>query len=112
MPTCHHQPVLILSFSLLLGGCAPFDPNAGLRQVQETVAERGGQQLIWQCHDAQRQEAAELTRQLLNQPLNADAAVRLALLNNPELQARFGELGIAEAPLHRVCCAIPSCMQP
>lgn len=97
MPTCHRQPVLILSFSLLLGGCAPFDPNAGLRQVQDTVAERGGQQVLWQRHDAQRQEAADLTRQLLNRPLNADAAVRLALLNNPELQARFAELGIAEA---------------
>lgn len=97
MPALHRQSVLLLSFSLVLGGCAQFDPDAGLRQVQETVAERGGQQVLWQRNDTQRQEAADLTRQLLNQPLNADAAVRLALLNNPELQTRFAELGVAEA---------------
>ena len=34
---------------------------------------------------------------LLRGPLNADRAVQVALLNNRELQARFEEIGIAQA---------------
>ncbi|HEY9067978.1 MAG TPA: TolC family protein, partial [Burkholderiaceae bacterium] len=47
--------------------------------------------------DATQARAAEL----LAQPLTADGAVELALLNNRGLQASFAELGIAESELVR-----------
>ncbi|MDH4175783.1 MAG: TolC family protein [Betaproteobacteria bacterium] len=49
------------------------------------------------------EEAANSVRarvkELLGQPLSAEGAVQIALLNNPGLQARYAELGIAEADL-------------
>ena len=42
-------------------------------------------------------EAVARTRALLRSPLSAEAAVRIALLNNKGLQASYNELGIAEA---------------
>ena len=39
--------------------------------------------------------------ELLKQPLTADAAVEVALLNNKELQASYADLGIVEADLVR-----------
>ncbi|MDE1948286.1 MAG: TolC family protein [Burkholderiales bacterium] len=47
--------------------------------------------------DAARERVAEI----LKQPLSADNAVEVALLNKRELQARYAELGIAEADLVR-----------
>lgn len=43
--------------------------------------------------------AAEDARSLLQQPLDADAAVRVALLNNRELRATLREMGIARGRL-------------
>jgi len=40
---------------------------------------------------------AEEVRALLKKPIDADAAVRVALLNNRELRARLHELGVARA---------------
>ncbi|MDH4326875.1 MAG: TolC family protein [Betaproteobacteria bacterium] len=49
------------------------------------------------------EEAANSVRarvkELLGQPLSAEGAVQIALLNNPGLQARYADLGIAEADL-------------
>lgn len=42
-------------------------------------------------------ESAKEARALLEKPLDADAAVRIALLNNRELRARLHELGVARA---------------
>lgn len=44
-------------------------------------------------------ESSEDARHLLAQPLNADAAVRIALLNNRELRATLREMGIARGRL-------------
>lgn len=45
------------------------------------------------------EEASEDARQLLAHPLDADAAVRVALLNNRELRATIREMGIARGRL-------------
>jgi cobalt-zinc-cadmium efflux system outer membrane protein len=88
-----------------LGGCAAVRPDASLPEVGALVAERGvGQPLLWRdtssSEGAAAAEAASATvAELLAQPLDADAAVRIALLNNPSLQQSFQELGIAQAEL-------------
>lgn len=87
----------VLGLIIGLTGCAQFDPAAGMRQVQSTVADRGGQHVAWQRDAGSRAEAAQLTASLLQKPIGVDDAARLALLNNPGLQAAFAELGVAEA---------------
>lgn len=87
----------LLGLIVLQAGCAQLDPAAGIRQVQSSVAARGGHSVVWQRDAASRSEAARLTASLLQKPIGVDDAARLALLNNPALQAAFAELGVAEA---------------
>jgi len=52
--------------------------------------------------DRDTEKDAEVDRavdELLSRPLTADGAVQIALLKNPELQARYEDLGIAQAEL-------------
>jgi outer membrane protein TolC len=83
---------------VVLAGCASVSPD-GLRgavqtQVQTRLPE--GSQLP--ARDSRSaQEARERVDQWLQQPLDADQAVRIALLNNPGLQARLAQLGVQDA---------------
>ena len=82
--------------ALLATGCASVDASRPTREVQTQVAQRSGQALDW---DAKAGTAHATTRTLLAQPLTGEAAVRLAMLNNREIQAQFERLGIAQADL-------------
>lgn len=89
--------ILALLSALSLGGCASFSPDGGLSQVQSTTRPHLTQEVVWARDDASRAETQARAAALLAQPLSADDAVQLALLNNPGLQAAFHDLGIAEA---------------
>jgi outer membrane protein TolC len=82
---------------LALAGCAMFSDDGGFGAVAKTTEARIGAQPRWQRTDAERDAAAKLVRETLANPLGAEDAVRIALVNNPGLQATYGELGIAEA---------------
>jgi outer membrane protein TolC len=82
---------------LALGGCATFSSDGGFGPVEQAANDRLGKTLTWARTDAERETTARRVAQWLEQPLSADAAVQIALLNNPGLQAAFAELGIAEA---------------
>ena len=84
---------------LVLGGCATLDPDAGFAPVQQATQQRLGSTLVWARSEADRDAIDGRVAELLREPLSADAAVQLALLNNAGLQARFHELGIAQADL-------------
>ena len=87
---------LILSaVALLATGCAT--PNASLERVQATVGERTGKRLHWNRGGVEDAQIEQEVQMLLRRPLHADRAVQVALLNNRELQARFEEIGIAQA---------------
>ncbi|TQV63199.1 MAG: TolC family protein [Halothiobacillaceae bacterium] len=93
---------LVVTSLLALSGCATLSEDAGIGDVQariDTRLEAGEKQpLQWlQTAEARQQAAAEVDRLLASGPLSADAAVRIALLNNPELQMRLAELGIADS---------------
>jgi outer membrane protein TolC len=83
--------------ALLLGGCAGFSPDGGLAPVRQVAREQLGSELQWVRTDADQAAVDRRVDELLAQPLTADAAVQLALLNNRGLQASLQELGIAEA---------------
>jgi len=80
----------------LLGGCATVAPDGGLAQVAGLARGRtaGVDATLARAPTASTREA---TARLLAQPLTADAAVRVALLNNPGLHASLAALGIADA---------------
>lgn len=82
-----------------LSGCATFSEYGGFGEVGKAVSERGAGEAKWLRSADEADSAAARVRELLSQPLSAQAAVQVALLNNRGLQARYAELGIAEADL-------------
>jgi outer membrane protein TolC len=86
--------------ALVLGGCARFSRDGGFDAVATATTERGlKQQPQWiRGEDDSKRARAEIDK-LLQMPLSVDAAVEIALLNNPGLQAAYADLGIAEADL-------------
>lgn len=85
----------LLGALVMLSGCVSED--AGYQDVRKVVASRTGHEVRWQHVDGD--ESARGVRELLAQPLTTESAVKLALLNNADLQAGFEELGIARADL-------------
>ena len=83
---------------LALAGCASISPDGLRGAVQSHTASRlpDGAQLPptdLQARDAAQQRVDEWLRQ----PLDMDQSVRIALLNNPGLQARLAQLGVQDA---------------
>lgn len=97
----HLQPIAGAAALLLLAGCASFSADGGFGKVADLTRERTGQATTWQRTSAEADSAQARVAELLKQPLSADTAVELALLNNRGLQAHFFELGIAESELVR-----------
>jgi outer membrane protein TolC len=85
--------------ALLLGGCASFSPDAGMDDVTKLAQERIGAPAAAMPVALDADAARVRSEALLRAPLTADAAVEVALLRNPALRVRLGELGLAEADL-------------
>jgi outer membrane protein TolC len=88
------SPVL---FALLLAGCASFAPDAGMDAVNGIVAPVLRQDAVKVSSEDAVADTNARVQQLLKSPLNAGAAVRIALVSNKGLQAAYNELGMAEA---------------
>ena len=84
---------------IVLAGCASVPKDAGFADVQQGVAERLGEHVEWRRGNAEDAAVDTQVKAALQQPLTADAAVRVALLNNRRLQAEYEELGVAQADL-------------
>jgi len=87
--------------ALFLAGCASYSEDGGFGKVSELTRERTGQSPTWQRSAAETDTVNTRVAELLKQPVSAETAVELALLNNRGLQASFSELGIAESELVR-----------
>lgn len=85
--------------AVLLSGCATFSNDGGFGAVAQATKTRSGAETRMLRNDDDRRALDEQLRKLLAEPLSADAAVQIALLNNRSLQARYWDLGIAEAEL-------------
>jgi outer membrane protein TolC len=84
---------------LMLSGCASFSSDGGFGAVEQAVSSRAGQTTQWVRSPDAADAVATRLAELLAKPIDADAAVRIALLNNAGLQAEYATLGIAEAEL-------------
>lgn len=78
---------------VLLSGCV--SSTAGLSHVRTAV----GPALARELRAVDTGDADGRVRELLARPLDDDAAVRVALLSNPEVQASLAEIGIARGDL-------------
>ncbi|WP_051293735.1 TolC family protein [Pseudoduganella violaceinigra] len=83
----------------LLSGCATFSNHGGFGAVAQATRSRSGAETRMLRNDEDRRALDEQLKTLLAEPLGADAAVQVALLNNRSLQARYWDLGVAEAEL-------------
>jgi len=86
-----------MGFSIFLAGCAGFSKDGGFDGVQATAQRHLKQEIAWPKTDTERTQVANRVDELLQEPMDVERAVQLALLNNRGLQATFSELGIAEA---------------
>ncbi len=91
--------VVALAAALALGGCATFSSDGGMDDVRTLAQQRVGPAANALAIAPQSDAARARVAALLGGPVTADAAVEIALLNNPALQAKLGELGLAEADL-------------
>jgi outer membrane protein TolC len=84
---------------LVLAGCASVAPDGGFGALARSTRERIGAEPRIARDEAQSRALQESVRALLAQPLDMEGAVRVALLNNPGLQASYWQVGIAQADL-------------
>ncbi len=85
--------------ALALSGCASFSRDGGFDAVAGEAHARVQKEVRWPRTEQERARSDAQVAQLLAEPLSAEDAVQIALLNNHMLQASFEELGISEADL-------------
>lgn len=83
----------------LLAGCASFSPDGGMTFVAQQTGSILPADAVKITDEAASAAAQSRVRALLREPLSADAAVEIALLNNRALQAAYNDLGASEAEM-------------
>ena len=89
-------PVSVL---MLATGCSTPSEEKVFQDVQTSVTQRTGKTLRPNRTPEDQREILAAVDSLIGTNLTSDAAVQIALLNNPDLQATLEELGIARAEL-------------
>lgn len=95
----------LMSCTAWLAGCASFELEPSIARSNEALAPFTQGELALARTEAQQAQRTQAAAQLLGQPLAQQAAVRLALLNSPALQAllaQHGAEGAATAQAGRI----------
>jgi cobalt-zinc-cadmium efflux system outer membrane protein len=87
---------LSLGLALVAAGCV-VPRKAGFDDVQKSLAGRTPYRVHWNQGTDEDRQVAEETRRLLSEELTVELATQIALFNNPELQATYERLGVAQA---------------
>ena len=82
----------------LAAGCVSVPGDAGIADVGRTVLERASHEVAW-SETVSAAENDPRVAGILESPLDADAAVAVALVNSPRVQVALAELGLARADL-------------
>lgn len=84
---------------LCVPGCATLSPERGHAEVGALVRERVAVSTGWEQGPPSTEALRAQVAELLRGGLTHSAVVRLALVNNPGLQARYEALGVSQAEL-------------
>ena len=93
----HFGRALAIASAVLLSACRSFTPDGGMDTVAAVAGGGLNKNIVRIGSPADAAMAQGEVSRLLHAPLSADAAVQIALLNNPGLQAAYNRLGVAEA---------------
>jgi cobalt-zinc-cadmium efflux system outer membrane protein len=80
-----------------MAGCAQVPKEAGFNDVKDLVGQRVDYNLRWNQETEADREIEKAIKELFQNELTPDTAVQIALLNNPNLQAVYEDLGITQA---------------
>ena len=97
MVSHHFGRALAIASAVLLSACRSFTPDGGMDTVAAVAGGGLNKNIVRIGSPADAAMAQGEVSRLLHAPLSADAAVQIALLNNPGLQAAYNRLGVAEA---------------
>lgn len=87
----------MLALAALVGGGCVVPRKAGFDDVTQKLAPRLPYRVHWDQGGDEDRAVADETRRLLAGELTVDTATQIALFNNPELQATYERLGVAQA---------------
>ena len=87
---------IVLGVALALAACAEFTPDGGMAPIASAARTQLGAVPVKITSAEEAQRARQAVQDLLRDPVSADTAVRIALINNRDLQAAFNNLGLAE----------------
>ena len=94
---CTRFMSLIVFLILVIAGCAQVPKEAGFNDVKNLVEQRVDYNIHWNQQTEADKEVEKAITELLNEELTPEASVQIALLNNPNLQAIYEDLGITQA---------------
>jgi outer membrane protein TolC len=86
-----------LALSVLLSGCASFSPDSGMGLVADVSGQTLKKDIAFVRTADDAAQVDRRVHRLLQQQLDVEAAVQVALLNSKGLQAAYNELALAEA---------------
>ena len=86
---------------ILIPGCTSIktDPRNAFSDVQDSIYQKTGRQICWDQSDHPSYEYNCWLNEILQQDLDIDQVIEIALINNYRLKARYHKLGIAKADL-------------
>lgn len=90
-----------LSLALLaaLSGCASVHSDKGKDSLDQVAISQASTALVWDRNSAEQQKIDQAIQAVSTAPLDLQSAVKIALLNNPALNARLQSIGVAQAEL-------------
>jgi cobalt-zinc-cadmium efflux system outer membrane protein len=89
----------LVAGAFVLAGCGSTSAQPAFKDVAQTVLARSGHGIRWNQDTEADKQAEQAVDRLLAADLTADAAVQVALLENPALRGKLEELAIAQADL-------------
>jgi cobalt-zinc-cadmium efflux system outer membrane protein len=90
---------LLVPLALASAGCGSVSKERGHTEVASLVEQRSGARTRWEQGPPEDARVAAWTKQLLEAGLTRARAVEIALVNNPQLQATYEQLGVSQAEM-------------
>jgi cobalt-zinc-cadmium efflux system outer membrane protein len=85
----------VVGFAIVASGCATTNPRPAFESARSAADARAE----WARTPAESEALDRIVDEHLARPLTIDAAIAIALVNNPTLQASFEQVGISQADL-------------